>query len=137
MDPTKAQRIFQQIKIKAAPPVTAPYHTILFDSDIFAITGLCIWVPACFCLGHVCPLNDTRSLEPALCFLLCANGTLGLSCFFFFFYSPPPRSLTSFISVIPYKQDVGYTHIDKWRNKKKNQSVAMHVQATGFSKSVL
>lgn len=35
----KTQRIFLQIKIKATPPVTAQYHTILLHTDIFAITG--------------------------------------------------------------------------------------------------
>lgn len=101
--------------MKAAPPVTAQYHTILLRHwNIFANTA-CARIARAF-LGRVCPLNDKRALKTCALLLLCANGILGLS---FFFYSPPPRSLTSFISVIPYKQDVGYTHTDKWWKKSK------------------
>lgn len=96
---------------------------MLLDADIFSIPG-CAWALRAVCVQ----VNDKRSVETCALLLLCANGTLGLS---FFFYSPPPRSLTSFISVIPYKQDVGYTHVDKWRRGRKNiyQSVAIHLQA--------
>lgn len=98
---------------------------MLLDADIFSTPG-CAWALHVFPSDVCVQVNDKRSVETCALLLLCANGTLGLS---FFFYSPPPRSLTSFISVIPHKQDVGYTHVDKWRKGEKNQSVAIHLQA--------
>lgn len=43
----KAERIFLQIQIKAAPLVTAQYHTILLDTDTFANTE-CAWIAQAF-----------------------------------------------------------------------------------------
>lgn len=43
----KAEGIFLQIKMKAAPLVTAQYHTILLDSGIFANAG-CAWIVRAF-----------------------------------------------------------------------------------------